>query len=352
MRVGEPMRRSSIYFATFVLLAASAFAQSYKLTQPIPLGGDGAWDYLKADVEARRLYVSHSGEVVVLDLDSRKRLGTLSGFGFIHGILVVEKLNTGFLTDGHKNEVVTFDPKTLTITGRLKTAANPNSMVYDETTGRIFVGHKPSKSMTVIDTATVKIVGNIQLGGIPEFPVSDGAGNIYINIDDTSEIVQVDSATLKVKAHWPLTPCKSPSGLAIDTKAHRLFAACDNKLLAVVNADTGRLVSTLPIGDEPDAAAFDPGTGTIFSSNGDGTLTIIKSIGNDRYKVVQNLTTEKGARTMAFDSKTGAVYLSTAKLGPPPAPTPQNPNPPRHPTAIAGSFKVLVAVSQEARSSR
>jgi outer membrane protein assembly factor BamB len=193
---------------------------------------------------------------------------------------------------------------------------------------------------------TGKIVGNIQLGGVPEFPVSDEAGNIYVNIDDKSDIVQVDSTTLEIKAHWPLTPCKSPSGLAIDTKAHRLFAACDNKLLAVVNADTGRLVSTLPIGDGADAAAFDPRTGTIFSSNGDGTLTIIKSIGNDRYEVVQNLATEKGARTMALDSKTGAVYLSTAKLGPPPAPTPQNPNPPSHPTAIAGSFKVLVAVSK------
>jgi len=340
------MRRRSLCLTSALLLSASAVAQNYKLAAPIPLGGSGAWDYLTADTEARRLYVSHSGEVVILDLDSQKRIGTLSGFGFIHGIVVVHKLNTGFLSDGQKNEVVTFDPKTFAVTGQIKTDANPNSMVYDEITERLFVGHKPSKSTTVINAATGRIIGKIQLGGVPEFPVTDRAGNIYVSIEDKSEIVQIDSTTLKIKAHWPLSPCESPSGLAVDSKSHRLFAACDNKLLAVVNYDTGKIVTTLPIGGGPDAAAFDSAIGIVFSSNGDGTLTLIRSDESDHYKVIQNLPTESGARTMAVDSNTGIVYLSAAKLGPPPAPTPQVPNPPKHPTAIAGSFKLLVAVPE------
>jgi streptogramin lyase len=307
------------------------------------LGGAGAWDYLKADVDARRLYVSHSSEVIVIDLDTQKQIGSLKGFGFIHGIVVVKQLNKGFLSDGQKNEVVTFDPATLEIKSRIKTASNPNSMAYDQHNGRLFVGHKPSKSITVIKAASDKIESRIELGGIPEFPVTDGKGNLYVNIDDQSQIVQIDTETLKIKARWPLDPCKGPSGLALDSEGKRLFAACDNRLMAVVNAETGKVITTLPIGDGPDAAGFDPQTKLAFSSNGDGTLTVVKELANDKYVVLQNLATESGARTMTVDTNTHAVYLSAAKLGPPPAPTPQNPNPPKHPTAIDGTFKVLVA---------
>jgi hypothetical protein len=238
--------------------------------------------------------VSHSTEVVVLDLDTRKEIGRLTGFGFIHGIVIVKNLHTGFLSDGQKNEVVTFDPATLTIKGRIKTLANPNSMAFDESTGLLFVGHKPSRSMTVIRVANFKIEGNVQLDGIPEFPVSDGRGNIFVNIDDRGEIAKIDEKSMTVTAHWPLSPCKSPSGLALDEGKRRLFAACDNKLMAVVNADTGKVVTLLPSGDGPDAAGFDPGTGLAFSSNGDGTLTVIAERGDDHYVVVQNLMTEKG----------------------------------------------------------
>lgn len=333
-----------ILAALMIASAASTPAQDYKMVSSIPLGGSGAWDYLKADADSRRLYVSHSSEVIVLDLDSQKRIGTLGGFGFIHGIVIVPELSTGFLSDGQKNEVVIFDPATLKIKRRIKTAANPNSMVYDKLTGRLFVGHKPTKSMTVIKAATGQIEGTVSLNAIPEFPVSDQAGNIFVNIDDRSEIVDIDSKSLKVKARWPVAPCKSPSGLAFDPSSRRLFAACDNKLLAVVNVDTGKVVMTLPSGDEPDAAAFDPGTHRIFSSNSDGTLTIVAAEGNDQYKVLQLLNTQPGARTMALDEKTHNIYLSSAKLGPPPSPTPSNPHPPKHPTAVAGSFHVLVAI--------
>jgi hypothetical protein len=332
-----------LFLVLLPMLAVENIAQTYHVSGTIQLGGSGAWDYLSADAQARRLYVSHSGEVIVLDLDSGKRVGELSGFGFIHGIVIVKKLNTGFLSDGQKNEVISFDPASLAIKGRIKTAANPNSMVYDEVTRRLFVGHKPSRSMTVINPTTMAIDATIQLDGIPEFPVSDQAGSIFVNIDDKSEITEIDAKTLKIKAHWPLSPCQSPSGLALDRAKRRLFAACDNKLMAIVNADSGKVVATVPIGGEPDAARFDPVAHLAFSSNGDGTLTVIADGGNDQYKIAQTVATEAGARTMALDEKTHTIYLSTAQLGPPPGPTPENPNPPKHPTAVAGSFKLVIA---------
>jgi DNA-binding beta-propeller fold protein YncE len=189
-----------------LIRASLVSAQEYKLAGSIPLGGNGAWDYLRADADARRLYVSHSAEVIVLDLDTRKEIGRLNGFGFIHGIVIVKELHTGFLSDGQKNEVVTFDPATLTVKNHIKTLANPNSMAFDASTGLLFVGHKPSRSMTVIRAATGKREGNIKLNGIPEFPVADGKGSVFVNIDDKSEIMKIDAKSMTVMAHWPLEP--------------------------------------------------------------------------------------------------------------------------------------------------
>ena len=324
------------------LVPARASAQQYAVAASIPLGGRGAWDYLKADPDARRLYVSHSAEVVVVDLDTHKRIGQMNGFGFVHGIVIVKGLNTGFLSDGQKNEVVTFDPKTLQIKERIRTVANPNSMAYDAKTRRLFVGHKPSKSVTVINAATRTIEGRIELPGIPEFPATDGRTSLFVNIEDKNEMVRIDTHTLKIVAHYPLAPCTGPGGLAIDLQRHRLFAACDNKIMAVVNSDTGAVVASLPIGNGPDAARFDPGTRLAFSSNGEGNLTVIKEEGEDRYSVIQTVATEPGARTMALDERTHTIFLSTARLGAPPAPTAENPHPPSHPTAVAGSFKLVV----------
>lgn len=329
-------------FTVLGLLPIGASAQQYAVAGSIPLGGQGAWDYLRADSDARRLYVSHSSEVVVLDLDSKQVVGKLTGFGFVHGIVIVKSLNTGFLSDGQKNEVVTFDSKTLQIKDRIKTVANPNSMAYDTVTGKLFVGHKPSKSISAINAATGKIVGRIELPGIPEFPATDGRSSLFVNIEDKNEMVRIDTKTLKITAHYPLSPCTGPGGLAIDLQRHRLFAACGNQTMAVVNSDTGAVVASLPIGDGPDAAGFDPGTRLAFSSNGGGNLTVITEEGEDRYRVIQTVVTEPGARTMALDEATHTIFLSTAKLGAPPAPTAENPHPPNHPTAIAGSFKLVV----------
>ena len=324
-----------------VLAPASTLAQTYAISATIPLGGAGAWDYLLADSANRRLYVSHSADVNVIDLDTQKPVGKLSGFGFIHGILIV-KPTLGFLSDGVKNEVVVFNPKTLQIQTRIKTAANPNSLAYDAGTQRLFIGHKPTKSMTVLNTATLQIEGSVLLGGLPEFPIADGNGSIYVNIDDKSEIVRIDARTLEVRAHWPLAPCESPSGLAYSAATRRLFSACDNKMMAVVDADTGKVIATPAIGGSPDADAYDPASKLIFSSNDDGTLTLLADRGADGYDAIQTLATEPGARTMALDTKTHFVYISAAKLGPPPTPTPENPTPTHHPTSVAGTFHVIV----------
>jgi DNA-binding beta-propeller fold protein YncE len=322
-------------------LSAPACAQHYSVAGSIPLGGEGAWDYLLADSGAHRLYVSHSVDVAVIDLNTQKPVGKLSGFGFIHGILIVRP-DLGFLSDGQKNEVVVFNPKTLQITNRIKTDPNPNSLAYDTKTQRLFVGHKPTRSMTVIDIPTGKIEASVPVGGLPEFPVADGAGGIFLNIDDKSEIVRIDAQSLKLVSHWPLAPCVSPSGLAYAPATHRLFAACDNKMMAIVDSTNGKVVATAAIGEGPDAASYDPIRKLAFSSNDDGTLTIIADRGGDKYQVIQTLNTQKGARTMTLDAGTHTAYLSSAELGPPPQKTPDNPNATKHPTSLPGTFHVII----------
>jgi len=214
-------------------------------------------------------------------------------------------------------------------------------MVYDRSTKRLFVGHKTSHAMTVINATTGHIEGIIHLGVEPEFPVSNGRGNIYVNAENTNEILKIDARTLKIEARWPLAPCKSPSGLAFNQKANQLFSACDNNLMAIVDANTGKVIQTVAIGSGPDAAVYDPLTGRVFSSNGEsGTLTVIGQKAGGSYRIIQTVQTEKGARTMTLDSKTHAIYLSTAKLGPPQLATPGHPH--THPTALPNTFKVLV----------
>ena len=330
-------------FLSAAFTSSLMFAQSYKTSGSIPIGGTGGWDYLTADGDNHRLYVSHAGEVVVVDLNSEKPIGKVSGMSRIHGIAIANDLNTGFISDGGTNQVVAFDLKTLAVKNKIKAGTNPDGIVYDPASKRVFAFNGRTNDATAINAESGNVDGTIALGGKPEFPVSDGKGNVYDNIEDKSEIVQIDSQTLKVKAHWSVAPCESPSGLAIDTENRRLFAVCDNKMMAVIDADSGKVVATPAIGDGPDAAGFDPGTKLAFSSNGDGTLTVIHENGKDNYSVAQNVTTVKGARTMALDTATHKVYLSSAEYGPAPAATAQNSRP--RPSIVPGSFKILV-VSQ------
>ena len=332
-------RKISRSLAPLILLCVTggmAIAQMYKTTGAIPIGGSGGWDYLTADSQNRRLYVSHGTEVVVIDLNSEKVVGRVSGLNHIHGIAVADDLGVGFISDGGNNEVVAFDLKDLSVKQKIKAGTNPDGIVYDPASKRVFAFNGRSEDATVIDAAKLTVEGSIKLGGKPEFPVSDGQGNVYDNIEDKSEIVKIDSKSLTVTAKWSLSPCESPSGLAIDTRNRRLFSVCDNKLMAVVDANTGKVAATLAIGEGPDAAAYDPGTKLAFSSNGEsGTITVVREAGKDHY-ATETVKTEEGARTMTVDDKTHKIYLSTAKF----APRPQGSH--SRPSILQGTFKILV----------
>lgn len=321
-------------------LAHSGFAQNYKVSGTISIGGSGGWDYLTADSENRKLYVSHGTEVVVIDLDSEKVVGHIPGMMRIHGIAIANEFGTGFISDGGSNQVVAFDLKDLSIKNKIKAGTNPDGIVYDDASKRVFAFNGRSQDATAIDASTEAVAGTVSLGGKPEFPVSDGKGSVYDNIEDKSEIVRIDSKTLRVMARWPVAPCESPSGLAIDRSNRRLFSVCDNKLMAVVDADSGKVVATPAIGEGPDAAAYDAGNKVALSSNGEsGTLTVIRQQG-DGYSVAENVSTAQGARTIALDEKTHKIYLATASFGAAPAASAANPHPRR--SIQPGSFKLIV----------
>jgi DNA-binding beta-propeller fold protein YncE len=335
--------RKNVYVLSpllFVMSAALSFPQGYKLSGEIPIGGAGGWDYLTADSANRRLYVSHTSEVVVIDLDSQKVVGRIAGMSRIHGIALANGLGTGFISDGGANQVVTFNLKDLSVQKKIKTGMNPDGIVYDDASKRVFAFNGRSQDATAIDASTGAVAGTIKLGGKPEFPVSDGKGSVYVNVEDKNEIVHIDSRNLTAKEHWPISPCESPSGLAMDKTNRRLFSVCDGKVMAIVNADSGKVVATPVIGDGPDAAAFDPETKLAFSSNGDGTLTVIKEAGKDSYSVAETVKTAQGARTMALDEKTHKIYMPTANFGPAPQPTASAPHP--RPAIQPGTFKILV----------
>jgi YVTN family beta-propeller protein len=315
--------------------------QQYQVVNRIPFSGQGGWDYLFADSVNRQLYISHSSQVEVVDLDSQKPVAQITGLNRIHGIAVADDLNRGFISDGGDNVVAVFDLKSHSISQKVKAGTNPDGIIYEPGSKRVFAFNGRSNDVTVLDAASSKVVGTVALGGKPEFPVIDGKGNVYVNIEDKSEIVQLNSSSLQVEKRWPLAPCKEPSGLAMDISTRRLFSVCDNQKMAVVDADSGKMIATVAIGNGPDATAYDADKKLVFSSNGqDGTLTVIKQDSADKYSVVETVPTEKSARTMALDRKTHYIYLSAAQFGPPPAPTTDNPHP--RPTIVPDSFHVLV----------
>jgi DNA-binding beta-propeller fold protein YncE len=315
----------------------------YHVAREIPIGGEGGWDYLTVDSGARRLYISHATKVVVVDVDSDKIVGEVGNLSGVHGIAVAPDLGRGFISNGRSSLITIFDLKTLATQSEVKsTGENPDAIIYDPFSSQVFAFNGRSKNATVLDAKTGKVAGTIELGGKPEFATSDLKGNVFVNIEDTSEVAELGAKDLKVKARWPLKPCEEPSGMAIDRKHHRLLIGCSNKLAAVVDTESGKVVTTVPIGEGVDANAFDPGTDLGFSSNGggEGTLTVIKEEKPDKFTVVENVPTRRGARTMALDEKTHNVYLATAKFGPPPAPTAEQPRP--RPTIVPGSFVILV----------
>ena len=322
-------------------VALAAAAPAYKVVNTYKVGGDGGWDYLTADSAARRLYISRATHVIVLDLDSGKTVGDIADTPGVHGIALAPELGRGFTSNGREGTVSIFDLKTLATSSKVKVGDNPDAILYDPATKRVFTFNGRSQDSTAIDATNGKVLGTIKLDGKPEFAASDGKGGLWVNIEDKSELVSIDPNKLEVKSKWPLAPCTEPSGLSIDKKNHRLFVGCDNKMMAVVNADTGKVLATPAIGEGVDATAFDDQAGLAFAScGGDGVLTVVKEESTDKFSVAENVPTEKGARTLALDSKTHNVFVVTAKFGPPPAATADNPHPRR--SIVPDSFVVLV----------
>jgi YVTN family beta-propeller protein len=338
--------RRSIY--TFLLISSllvalnvQTFAQSgYHLIKKVRLGGDGGWDYLTVDSNAKRLYISRSTHVMIVDTDSGQIVGDIPNTNGVHGIALVPELNKGFTSNGRDSTVSIFDLKTLKVLSQVPVGKNPDAIIYDPASKRIFTFNGASKDATAIDAQSGTVAGTVALNGRPEFAVSDEKGHIYVNLEDKSEIVRFDSQKLNVETTWPLAPGEEPSGLAIDRKHGRLFSVCANKTIVVINSDNGHVITTLPIGSGVDAAAFDPENNMIFSSNGDGTLTVIRENSPDKYRVMETIATQKGARTLALDAKTHRIYLVSADFGPPPAPTAERPRP--RPSIVPGSFSLLI----------
>ena len=277
---------------------------------------------------------------MVLDADTYAVLGDIPDTNGVHGIALAPEFGRGFTSNGRANTVTIFDLKTLKTLGMAKTGEGPDAIVYDPASHRVFTFNGHGGNSTAIDAETGKVTGTIDLGGRPEFAVADGAGHVYANLEDKSELLALDPKALKVKSRWPLAPCEEPSGLAIDMKNRRLFSGCDNKMMTVVDADSGKLITTLPIGGGVDANGFDPDTHLAFASCGEGVLTVVSEDSPDKFTVAQSVATERGARTMAFDPKTHEIFLVTAKFGPPPAPTPGQERP--RPPILPDTFEVLV----------
>ncbi|MBS1842035.1 MAG: YncE family protein [Acidobacteria bacterium] len=299
------------------------------------------FDYVAVDSAARRVYVSHGTEIIVMDADSGKTIGNITGLKQDHGVAVAAEFGRGFITDGGQGKVIIFDLQTLKVTGEAKADEDADSILYDPASKRIFVMNGDPHSSTVIDAKSGSVVGTIDLGGGPEFAVADGKGTVYVNIEDKAELVAIDSNTLKIKSRWPLAPAGTPTALAMDVKNHRLFSAGRNpQKLVVLDSDTGKVLASFPISAGVDAAAFEPETGLIFVSTREGMVHVFHEDSPGKFSEAETIKTEFGAKTMGLDTKTHNIFLSTVDFGPAPAPTTEHPHP--NPTPKPGTFHVLV----------
>jgi YVTN family beta-propeller protein len=338
--------RKAIVLAAAVLLSsviadASPAPAQYELKQKYVLGGEGFWDYLTFDPASKRLFISRGTHVMVVDPAKGSVIGDIPDTPGVHGIALAPELGKGFTSNGRENTVTVFDLKTLKQTAKIKLegAENPDAILYDPATNRVFTFNGRSHNSSVIDAKSNTVVATIPLDGKPEFAVAEGKGTVFVNIEDKSELTSIDAKNAKVLKTWSLAPCEEPSGLAIDQKHRRLFAGCHNKMMAVVNADTGKVIATPAIGEGVDANGFDPDTELAFSSNGDGTLTVVHEDSPDKFTEVENAPTQRLARTMALDTTNHDVYLVTAEVEEA-APAKEGERPRR--TMKPGSFTLLV----------
>jgi len=307
------------------------------------LGGSGGWDALTVDSPRHRLFLTRGTRIEVVDTESGRLVGTIPGTNSVHEVALAPELGRGYASAGRSSSITEFDYDSLAVRREVAVpGVNPDSILYESRTRRLFVFNGGSDNVVVFDAVSLAPLATVALPGKPEFAVHDGHGRVFVNIEsETGQIVAMDAGTLAVTAIWTLPGCASPTGLALDRGRHRLFSACGNRTLAVTDARTGRQLARVPIGEHPDGAAYDAVRRRVFSSNGEGTLSIVQQLSADRYAPAATLTTQRGARTMALDGQSGRVYLVTAELAPPPAPTPEEPRP--RPVPVPGTFVVLVA---------
>lgn len=334
------MKKNMLSIALMLFALASQSQPGFHLIKKTVIGGEGGWDYLSVDSENRRLYISHSTKVEVLNADTHEKVGSIDNLKGVHGVIAVPKTGRGITTNGRSNTATIFDLKTLQPIIELPTGKNPDALLYDEFSKRVFTFNHSDVTATAIDIAEGKVVGTIDLGGTAlEAGTSDDNGTIYVNLEEANEIVAFDAVKLSVKSRWKIAPGEEPTGIAIDTKTKRLFSVCHNGWMMIADSEKGNVVAQVPIGKRVDGAVFDPDSKMAFSSNGEGTITVVKEVSANDFKVVETIKTEVGARTIAFDPKTHHLYVSTAQYGETPPATAENPNP--RPKVVPGTFMVL-----------
>jgi hypothetical protein len=316
----------------------AAGGSGYHLVKKVVLGGEGDWDYLEVDPATHHLLIPRGEYVMVVDPDQGKVIGNIPKTPFVHGIAVAPDFSRGYTTNGNVAEVTIFDTNTLKTIGVTKTSKEPDAILYDPSSKRVFSMGRGGAS-TAIDAATGNAVGTVPLGSVPEFAVADGKGHVFVDLEEKNDLLEFNSHTLKVEHEWPLAPCTSPSGLAIDAEHERLVVGCHNKIMAFVDGTNGKVVGTVPIGAGVDANRFDPETGLAFASCGDGTLTVAHEDSPDKFTLVDTIKTQAGARTMALDYATHTVYLVTAEVGPAP---PGSEGRGRRPGALPNTFTLLI----------
>jgi YVTN family beta-propeller protein len=333
--------KHAILLFLFVFCLQQANAQNYSVAKKINIIGNEGWDYLAVDEINQHLFVSHGSVVNVIDLKSDAMIATIPDTKGVHGIAIANDLNKAFISNGKDNSVTIVNLKTFEFIEKVKiSGVKPDAILYDSFSKKVFTYNATSENATVIDANTNKEIKSIPLGGKPEFSVTNTKGLIYVNIEDKNQIKTINATTLKVVNTWSIAPGDEPSGLALDLETNRLFAVCGNKLMIVVNAINGKIITTLPIGDGCDGVAFDAKKKLVFSSNGEGNITVVKEESVNKFSVVQTIATQKGARTITLNKTTGQLYTPTAEFGAKPEPTAENPNP--RATIQSNSFVVLV----------
>jgi YVTN family beta-propeller protein len=341
----KTVSRLALFGLTAIAAVVHADAKPYAVTQRFALGGEGGWDYPSVDPATHLLYLSRADHVAVVDTATGKEVGQIADTPGVHGIALAPELNRGYLSAGKGNSVKVFDLKTRAVLATVPAGDNPDAILYDAASQRVFAFNGHSHNATVIDARTNAVVATIALGGKPEFARADGRGMIYLNIEDTAELAAIDAKTATLKNRWKLPNCEEPSGLALDAAHRRSFSTCDNQILAVTDVDSGKSVASVPIGKGVDGGDFDPETGNVFSANGgDGTISVVHETDPDHYTVAQTVTTQRGARTIALDPSSHKLYLPTADFGPAPAATADHPHP--KPSILPGTFVVLVVESK------